>query len=265
MRYILHLRGVLWIAILSAGLCAAQSGSAALEAFQRWKSLPANASLGWEDALRGYEAKLRKDGADALAAERTMRLIVAYDEAELYDRVYAETPRFNTQPNQFLAEAIEGLKPGAALDAGMGQGRNAIHMARKGWTVTGFDVSRVGLRKAAEQAAAAGVTIETVRAADEEFDFGRERWDLIAIIHALEKRSVHRVRQALKPGGVVVVEAAHREPGGYAFGYESGELLKIFAGFRFLRYEERLAVHDFEEDRNKRSWIVRLVAQKPFH
>ncbi|MBX9600403.1 MAG: hypothetical protein K2X35_05345 [Bryobacteraceae bacterium] len=28
-------------------------------------------------------------------------------------------------------------------------------MARKGWKVTGFDVSRVGLRKAAEQAAAA--------------------------------------------------------------------------------------------------------------
>ncbi|MBX9600402.1 MAG: hypothetical protein K2X35_05340 [Bryobacteraceae bacterium] len=101
------IRYTLWccaIETILAGLCAAQSGSAALEAFQRWKNLPANASLHWEDALRGYEAKLRKDGAEALAAER---LIVAYDEAELYDRVYAETPRFNTQPNQLLAEAIE--------------------------------------------------------------------------------------------------------------------------------------------------------------
>jgi 2-polyprenyl-3-methyl-5-hydroxy-6-metoxy-1,4-benzoquinol methylase len=166
-------------------------------------------------------------------------------------------------PNQFLAEAVEELAPGTALDVGMGQGRNAIYLARKGWTVTGFDVAEVGLKKAQDQAAAIGVVIEAVHAADEEFDFGQDRWDLIAIIHAIEKRSVQRVRRALKPGGVVLIEASHKEPGGYAFGYESNELLKIFDGFRILRCEERLGIHDFSEDRTKRGRLVRLVAQKP--
>ena len=32
------------------------------------------------------------------------------------------------------------LKPGTALDVGMGQGRNALFLARQGWDVTGFDV-----------------------------------------------------------------------------------------------------------------------------
>lgn len=37
-----------------------------------------------------------------------------------------------------LMAAIEGRTPGRALDIGMGQGRNAVALAVKGWTVTGF-------------------------------------------------------------------------------------------------------------------------------
>ncbi len=242
--------------------CSGQEGPAALAAFQEWRKSGANARLEWDAALQSYEAKLRAEGAGAEAAGRTMRLVVAYDEAELYDRVYAEAPRFNARPNGFLVEAVEQLTPGRALDVGMGQGRNAIHLARRGWTVTGFDVSAVGLRKASEGAAAQGVRLEAVRASDDEFDFGRERWDLIVILHALEKRSVHKVREALKPGGAVVVEAAHAEPGGYPFGYASNELLRLFEGFRILRYEERMGVHDFSEDRGEKTRLVRLLARK---
>jgi SAM-dependent methyltransferase len=119
------------------------------------------------------------------------------------------------------------------------------------------------MRLRGAEAARLGLPLTAVHAADEEFDFGRDRWDLIIIIYAIEKRSVYRVRRGLKPGGIVVIEAAHREPGGYPFGYESNELLKIFDGFRILRYEERLGVPDFPTDRSKRELLVRLMAQKP--
>jgi 2-polyprenyl-3-methyl-5-hydroxy-6-metoxy-1,4-benzoquinol methylase len=246
-----------------AGVCWGQDGRAAFESFSEWKKAPGNAALGWDEALGAYRAKLRSDGLNAEAAERMIRLVIAYDEADLYNRVYAESPKFNTQPNQLLVDAIQDLPPGKALDVGMGQGRNAIYLARKGWRVTGFDVAEVGLMVARDQAAADGIAIEAVHASDEEFDFGQERWELIAIIHAMEKRSVHRVARALKPGGIVVVEAAHVEPGGYPYGYQSNELLKIFEGFRILRYEERLGSHDFVEDRSRRERLVRLIAQKP--
>jgi hypothetical protein len=99
-----------------------------------------------------------------------------------------------------------------------------------------------------------------VHAADEEFEFGGGRWDLIAIIYALEKRSVHRVRDALKPGGLVVIEAGHSETSGAPFEYGTNELLEIFKGFRILRYEDTSGSYDWGQERIR---LVRLVAQKP--
>ena len=258
------LRGIaLLVMLLVAPMdpCFAQSeGKTALDKFLQWKSTPGISELPWGDALTKYREKLKADGATDAVAERTIRLIVAHDEGVGYNRLYAAPPAFNTKPNQFLVEAVEGVTPGKALDVAMGQGRNALHLARNGWDVTGFDVAEVGLQKAREQAAALGLTIATVHASDEEFDFGRDRWDLIAIIYALEKRSVQRVRGALKPGGLVVIEAGLNEKPGAPFGFQSNELLEIFEGFRILRYQETSGNYDWGPETIQ---LVRLVAQKP--
>jgi hypothetical protein len=99
-----------------------------------------------------------------------------------------------------------------------------------------------------------------VHASDEELDFGRERWDLIAIIYAIEKRSVYRVRDALKPGGLVVIEAGHIETSAAPFEYRSNELLEIFRGFLILKYKDTSGTYDWGPERIR---LVRLVAQKP--
>jgi 2-polyprenyl-3-methyl-5-hydroxy-6-metoxy-1,4-benzoquinol methylase len=158
-----------------------------------------------------------------------------------------------------LVEAVKHRAPGKALDVGMGQGRNSIYLASQGWDVTGFDVSSVGLAEAERIAASAGVHIKTVLASDGEFAFGDNKWDLIAILYPLEKRSVYRVRKALKPGGVVVVECSHKDPGNASFGFETNELLKIFDGFRILKYEDMTGAHEWSR---KQVRLVRLIAQK---
>jgi SAM-dependent methyltransferase len=246
--------------MLAHGL-AQTEGRAALEKFQQWQRLPANAELEFGDALTRYKQRLIVQGEGEASADRTIRLIVAYDEAALYNKIYAGTPEFNTKPNRLLVEAVEGLRPGRALDVDMGQGRNAVYLAGRGWEVTGFDVAEVGLEKARAQAAAAGVKINALHASDDEFDFGRDRWDLISIIYALEKRSVRRVRAALKPGGLVVIEAGHSDKPDPVMEYQSNELLEIFAGFRILRYEEMVDTFDWGPPEKIR--LVRLVAQKP--
>jgi SAM-dependent methyltransferase len=235
-------------------------GAAALRAFQEWKQLPANAALSFGEALKGYRERLKSSGATDSAADRTIRLIVAHTEGEGYNRIYAGAPSFNTKPNALLVAAVEGVPPGSALDVGMGQGRNALFLASRGWQVTGFDVAEVGLEQARAQAVKMGVEVSVVHAADEEFEFGRARWDLIAIIYALEKRSVNRVRDALKPGGLVVVEAGHSETSGAPFEYGTNELLEIFKGFRILRYEDTSGSYDWGPETIR---LVRLVAQKP--
>ena len=54
-------------------------------------------------------------------------------EAERWNEVFLRGVTFNLKPNNLLAEAIKGRKPGAALDVGMGQGRNALYLAKQGW------------------------------------------------------------------------------------------------------------------------------------
>lgn len=59
--------------------------------------------------------------------------------------------------NPRLAEVAQNLRPGTALDVGCGEGADAVWLAQHGWRVVGVDVSVTALRRAAEDAAAAGV------------------------------------------------------------------------------------------------------------
>lgn len=235
-------------------------GQTALDVFLKWRGAARPVEESFNTSLEAYRDKLTSDGLPAPTVERTLRLIVAHDEAVLYDKVYAGPPEFNTKPNQLLVDAVAGITPGTALDVGMGQGRNAVFLASQGWDVTGFDVAAVGLAQARDLALSLGLTIQAVHASDEEFDFGRNRWDLIAIIYAIEKRSVHRVRDALRPGGLVVIEAGFNDAPEAAFGVGADELLTIFKGFRILRHEDTRDAYDWGPETIR---LFRLVAQKP--
>lgn len=234
-------------------------GPALLATFKAWQQSAApNAS--WAESLDRYRRVLIAGGRSPADADRAIRLITAYDEAELYDSIYGQAPAFNTAPNALLVDAIRDVTPGRALDVGMGMGRNALHLARRGWRVTGFDVSAEGVRQAHAAARAEGLALTAVVAADEEFDFGVAQWDLIALIYAVEKRSVHRIRDALRPGGLVVVEAGINADPAAAFGYRPAELPAIFAGFEIVTHDEAEALYDWGPERIRR---VRFVARKP--
>ncbi|HPC61686.1 MAG TPA: class I SAM-dependent methyltransferase [Verrucomicrobiota bacterium] len=76
----------------------------------------------------------------------------------------------------FLIEALE-LKPGASvLDVGCGTGRHAIELARRGYCVTGVEISEGMLQQARRHAKAAAVQVHwrredaTVFEVDESFD-----------------------------------------------------------------------------------------------
>jgi SAM-dependent methyltransferase len=247
-------------------LLALSADQQAYERFRYWAGFqPADVQ---NEALRHYDAYLASRGVPDDERARTLTTIERAGrrlEAERWNRILtAEKPAFNTDPNAFLVEMVKGRTPGAALDVGMGQGRNAVFLAEQGWSVTGFDPAGQAVALANATAKQRGVALTTFVLGSEEFDFGESRWDLILLSYVGVRDVADRVVRSLKPGGIVVVEAFHRDvtrrnPVGGAVVFDSNELLQLFSRLRVLRYEDLETTTDFGPGLVR---AVRLCAMK---
>ena len=136
-------------------------------------------------------------------------------EREEWDERYAgQELVWSAEPNRFVEEECRAMTPGRALDLAAGEGRNAIWLAGRGWSVTAVDFSSVALdkgRRLAERqgdAVAAGVTWVCADVRTWQPDPGR--FDLVVIAYlqvpAPDRRQVmgHAV-EALAPGGTLLV------------------------------------------------------------
>jgi SAM-dependent methyltransferase len=265
------------LAVISLGLPSghAQTPSSApateaqiYDKFRGWvtKQPPQAQQSGLLDQYRGI---LAAEGLNASEIERQIRTITEQGqrlEIERWNRILtAPAPTFNTNPNAFLVEMTRRLPPGRALDVGMGQGRNALYLAQQGWMVTGFDPADKAVAAAQEQAKRLSVKLTALVLRDDQFDFGKQQWDLIVLSYVGLRDLVPRLYEALKPGGLVVVEGFHRDATktasiGGAVVFDTNELLTLFERFRVVRYEDTEGTGDFGAGSTR---LVRLAAQKP--
>ncbi|MEZ5312733.1 MAG: class I SAM-dependent methyltransferase [Thermoanaerobaculia bacterium] len=135
----------------------------------------------------------------------------------MYDRTFwdqrysVDDYIFGTEPNDFLAEHA-ALLTGPVLSLSEGEGRNAVHLASLGLEVLGVDLSPVALAKAERLAAARGVTIATEVVDLADFEPGSERFGAVVSIFAhlpgaLRQRLYPRIEEALRPGGLLLLES----------------------------------------------------------
>jgi SAM-dependent methyltransferase len=184
----------------------------------------------------------------------------------MFNNIYASgTAAFSTAPNTLLMATVEARKPGRALDVGMGEGRNTVFLALKGWDVTGFEISDEGVTIAQRNAKAAGVNITALLASNETFDLGEAQWDLIVATYAPFPLTtgdyVQRLGRSLTPGGLVVVESFASEanaPGRRPVDIDPTDLRRAFDSFRILYFEDTVAIPDWTRERTR---LVRLVAE----
>lgn len=128
------------------------------------------------------------------------------------ERYSAEEYAYGKTPNKFLEDNYDVIPKGKVLCLAEGEGRNAVFLAKQGYSVTAVDASQVGLQKAEKLAEENGVSIELVHADLADFDMGENRWDGIISIFfplpsALRKELHKKVVAGLKPNGVFIVEA----------------------------------------------------------
>jgi SAM-dependent methyltransferase len=120
-------------------------------------------------------------------------------------------------PNAYLLAAAGDLRPGRALDAGCGQGSEAIWLAGSGWRVTAVDFSTTALDHGRSTAAAVGPDVAG-RITWVEGDLGSwapepGRFDLVSCLYVHVAGSVvelvRRLAAGVAPGGSLLL-VGHR-------------------------------------------------------
>ncbi len=108
-----------------------------------------------------------------------------------------------------MLDALDGLAPGRALDLGCGNGRHAMWLAERGWSVTAVDFSTEALRQARERAAATGVGVDWVEADLATYDPAPQAFDLVlvAYLHVAggERPVFAKAAAAVARGGTLLI------------------------------------------------------------
>jgi len=169
------------------------------------------------------------------------------------------------EPATILKDAEAWLDPpGLVLDVACGAGRNSLYLARRGFSVVAIDISWEGLQRLSERARAERLDVHPVHADLERFELPVSKFDLIVNTRFLLRSLFPTIRNALRPGGLLVFETFNVDEleilGGdirRGFALEKGELRAAFADFEILLYEEGV----FERREGERG-LSRLVARK---
>jgi SAM-dependent methyltransferase len=114
------------------------------------------------------------------------------------------------RPNPTLVAEAADLPPGAALDVGCGEGGDAIWLARRGWRVTGVDLSLTALERAVGHAADAGVEVAWQAVDVTDWVPEEKAYDLVTshFVHLggeLARRVFARLAAAVAPGGTLLL------------------------------------------------------------
>ncbi|MGV1036640.1 MAG: class I SAM-dependent methyltransferase [Candidatus Nanopelagicales bacterium] len=128
-----------------------------------------------------------------------------------WDERYSESEQvWSGEPNGTLIAEVAGLRPARALDIGCGEGADAVWLAKQGWEVTGLDVTKVALERAARHAADVGVEVRWVLsglpgAAEDPAGFDLVSLQYPALLRTPADDSEHWILRAVAPDGTLLM------------------------------------------------------------
>ncbi len=194
------------------------------------------------------------------------------------ERYSGEEYHFGTEPNAFLITQHALLKPGMrCLAVADGEGRNGVWLAQQGLQVLSVDSSSVAIEKARALAEKRGVKIEAELADLALWDWGVDKFDVVAGIFiqfappALREQMFAHIKRCLKPGGLLMLQGYTPRQLEYRTGgpsmiehlYTEAMLRSAFADMEILHLREHDEVIHEGEGHSGMSALIDMVARKP--
>lgn len=185
---------------------------------------------------------------------------------------------FGTEPNAYLAQHRGLLVAGrTALAVADGEGRNSIWLARQGLHVDAFDISPVGMAKAATLAREHNVAVNLRVAGCDDWNWRPAAYDVVAAIFVqfagpeMRRRMFAGMVDTLKPGAYLIVQGYTPKQLKYQTGgpglldhlYTASMMRDAFASLDIIElceYEAELAEG---AQHVGRSALLGMVARKP--
>jgi SAM-dependent methyltransferase len=196
------------------------------------------------------------------------------------DRYRKEEFAYGDQPNNYLKEQLEKLKPGSILFPAEGEGRNAVFAAKLGWTVAAFDISVEGKNKALRLAESNNVTIDYQVGELQTLNFSTAPFDAIVLIYAhfpAEIKSFYHktLDKYLLKGGVIIFEAFSKKhldyiarnenvggPKDIEMLFSKDEIRSDFDNYEILELEEKEIELKEGLFHNGQGSVIRFVGRK---
>lgn len=180
-----------------------------------------------------------------------------------WDEKYAAGCDPEGEPSAFLRENLPRLTKGRALDIAAGNGRNALFLARHGFTVDAVDYSAVAVTTLRSFAGQKGLPVQVIQADVTGYQLPENTYDLIINFYFLERTLTPRIKKALTRGGMLLFETYTTEQPRYGrphnpdYLLKPNELLHSFIDLHILYYHERVATSP-----ESTQAIASLLAQK---
>ena len=146
------------------------------------------------------------------------------------------------EPAKFVEAWWHFAGGGRALDLACGGGRNALYLAKKGFTVDALDISPVAVE--ALKARAGGLPLRAKAVDLDRYTPPPGIYDLAVMANFLDRDLIRRTAEALKPGALFIVETYMKHPdnekeGNPDFLLDAGELVRLFdEGYQVVEYRE---------------------------
>lgn len=194
------------------------------------------------------------------------------------ERYAGQDYHFGTEPNAFLRSQQALLKPGmTCLAVADGEGRNGVWLAQRGLDVLSVDSSPVALEKAQRLADQRGMTLQFEQADLMSWDWGVERFDVVAAIFiqftppGQREQMFAHIKRCLKPGGLLLLQGYTPRQLEFKTGgpsqaenlYTETMLREIFADMEILHLCEHDDILREGAGHSGMSALIDLVARKP--
>jgi len=154
--------------------------------------------------------------------------------------------RHGIVPSSFLVQNFDLLPKGLALDIAMGEGRNAIHLATRGFDVDGVDSSPEAVARARAAARKLGAPIRAILGSVEDGThiIPLDAYDVIMVFNYLHRPLFKEIRDGVRRGGVVIYQTFTEEQALFGRPKNPDHLLRpkeledVFHDWEILRYRE---------------------------